>query len=78
MQPILVTTSAAVLGASCISAHAAYPVAGAWDVQLGPAYINFHENITLSVNGVPVPGAGGKVQDNTTLAAEFTYQLTPS
>lgn len=49
-----------------------------WSVQIGIARIDFHENVKLSAGGAPVPGAGARIGDNTTLAAEISYKLTPS
>ena len=59
-------------------ACAAEPVAGSWDIQAGPASINFHEKIILSASGTPIHRGWGLAQDNRTLAAEFTYHFTPS
>ncbi|WP_375138963.1 OmpW/AlkL family protein [Azohydromonas caseinilytica] len=47
-------------------------------MQIGPARIDFHESAALAVAGAPVPGAGAKLQNNTTLAAEISHHFTPA
>lgn len=70
--------SSAVLALSSLSCAAnAADNSGSWDMQIGPAYIDFHEKVSLSAAGTPVPGAAAKVKNNTTLAAEITYRFTP-
>lgn len=49
-----------------------------WSLQFGSAYIQFHESAALNVAGSPAVGAGANLQNNTTLAAEVSYHLTPS
>lgn len=49
-----------------------------WSMQIGPARIGFHESAALAVAGAPVPSAGAELQDNTTLAAEISYQFAPA
>lgn len=48
-----------------------------WRLRVGPGRIAFHEQITLSIGGAPVPGAGAKLSDDTTLLAEIGYRFTP-
>lgn len=48
-----------------------------WRLRVGPGRIAFHEQITLSISGAPVPGAGAKLSDDTTLLAEIGYRFTP-
>lgn len=49
-----------------------------WWVHVGPARVNFHESVTLSVAGSPVPGAGAEISDDTTLGLELGYRFTPA
>ena len=48
-----------------------------WRLRIGPGRIAFDERITLSIGGAPVPGAGAKLSDDTTLLAEIGYRFTP-
>ena len=49
-----------------------------WSILVGPAYVDFREDVRLSVGGAPVPGASASVQNNTTLAAEVSHHFTPN
>lgn len=68
--------SAALCVASVIpgAAHAEDP---RWFANLGVAHVMFHESATLSAAGTPVPGGNASASDNTTLALELGYKLTP-
>lgn len=50
----------------------------AWRLRVGPGHIAWDEQVTLSIGGGPVPGAGARLSDNTTLLAEIGYRFTPS
>lgn len=50
----------------------------AWSVRVGPAHIDFHDQVTLSVGGSVVPGAGATIDSATTLGIEFGYQFAPA
>ncbi len=50
----------------------------AWRLRIGPGRIAWDEQVTLSIGGAPVPGAGARLSDNTTLLAEIGKRFTPS
>jgi outer membrane protein len=72
---VLVAASALSVPMTWASAHDLHE--DRWNLQIGPAYIQFHESAGFSVTGMPVLGANAQLQDNTTLAAEVSYRLTP-
>lgn len=79
MNPILVASLTTLLvTVATLPARAAEPVAGSWDAQVGPARVDLREEIILSRSGAPFPGGRADAQDNTILAAELTYHITPS
>lgn len=49
-----------------------------WWAHVGAARVDFRDEVTLSVGGSVVPGAGAKLSDETTLALEVGYQFTPA
>ena len=49
-----------------------------WWVRVGPAAVSFSESATISIGGATVPGATVKAQNNTTLALELGYKLSPA
>lgn len=78
MEKRAITIAACTLMLGIASASAQASDSPHWSVQIGPAHIAFHERANFTMAGSPVPGAGVKVQKNTTLAAEISYWFSPS
>ena len=49
---------------------------GPYWVNVGVGYVNFNSSATVSVAGVDVPGQNAAASNNTTLLAEFGYDIT--
>lgn len=66
--------AAALLATCCSAAHAEL---SPWLLRVGPASALFDARSTVEVGGAAVPGADIGVKDNTTLALEVGYTLSP-
>lgn len=71
----------AALAIACLPHVAAAQEAGdashRWYANVGVGHIVFDEKASVKVAGQAIPGADGKLSNNTTVTAEIGYHLTP-